>query len=348
MVFWETTAGCNLACVHCRRSQATQQRQSGELTTADATTFIRSLASLGSPVLVFSGGEPLQRPDLFELLAIARDAGVPAALATNGTMIDDGIAQQIAASGVRRVSISFDAADAASHDQFRGVRGAFDASIRGFTALRSAGVPMQINTSVARHNFQRLDEMHELAVALGAEALHLFMLVPVGCGLGLSDESLLSPAEYEATLDWLCDRTAIGSISMRATCAPQIVRVASDWKRKHNDKQSDPASLARVSELARSGCLAGRSVCFVSHRGEVYPCGYLPWSAGNVRDTTLSTIWSASDLFAKLRDPAALQGKCSCCEFGKVCRGCRARALGVTGNVLSQEPACDHQPRMRK
>lgn len=360
LLFWESTAGCNLACVHCRRLDVSRQLMRDDLTTEDALGLIRSLPQTGRPILVFSGGEPLMRPDIFDLASEATHVGLPIALATNGTIMDDTIAQKVIDVGFRRTSISFDGPDAQTHDKFRGIEGAFESSVRGFTLLRERGMSMQINTSVARHNYHKLDQMYDLALKLGADALHIFMLVPVGCGMSLSEDIMLSPDEYEKTLNWIYDRSLEGKIHLKATCAPHYFRVIR--QRARTDGRPMPASVHPHRSLATQqsapgtqhshtdmsamtkGCLAGQAVCFVSHTGEVFPCGYLPLSSGNVKKTPFPTIWRDSRIFNDLRDDTKLQGKCGCCEFKKVCMGCRARAFATTHDYLAEEPNCGFVP----
>ena len=224
LLFWETTVGCNLECIHCRRLEVSKELSQRDLTTEQAKAFIARLPETGKPILVFSGGEPLKRPDLFELTEFTGGLGLPMALATNGTLITDTIADKIVSSGIRRVSISFDGPDPESHDQFRGA-GNFAAAITGFKLLRKRGMSMQINSTIARHNYQKLNKLYTLADELGAEALHLFMLVPVGCGMELPESIKLDANEYEAALNWIYDRSQEGKIQMKATCAPHYFRV---------------------------------------------------------------------------------------------------------------------------
>ena len=389
LVFWETTAGCNLECVHCRRLDVSMQLCKDDLTTAQSLAFIRSLPETGRPILVFSGGEPLMRPDLFELADAAVQVGLPIALATNGTLVDDVMAKRIVEVGFRRVSMSFDGPDAPIHDGFRGIPGAFDATIRGFNALRKLGMSMQINTTIARHNYPRLDDMGKLALDLGADALHIFMLVPVGCGMELSESVMLNEDEYEHVLNWIYDRSQEGKIHLKATCAPHYFRVMRERAKAegHPMPQSRPTgghpgghpgsnplsprerAGVRASSSAPSlnqasnhpgghpaahpgpdmaamtkGCLAGQAICFVSHTGEVFPCGYLPVSSGNVKTTPLPEIWRNSSVFAELRDDDNLEGKCGVCEYKKVCMGCRARAFAETHSYLAEEPNCNYIP----
>ncbi len=368
LLFWETTAACNLACVHCRRLDVSREMSRDDLTTGQATALIRSLPEVGRPILVFSGGEPLMRPDVFELAEIARDAGLPTALATNGTIMDDRVARRIVDVGVRRVSMSFDGPDAETHDRFRGIDGAFDATVRGFNELRTRGMSMQINTTVTRHNYARMDEMYRLALDLGADALHIFMLVPVGCGMELKEDVILSPDEYENALHWIYDRSLEGELHLKATCAPHYFRVMRQRAKEegrpmpefaHPHRSMKPGTGSAGGRgghpggesgghgnmtAMTKGCLAGQAICFVSHTGEVFPCGYLPVSSGNVKDQGLPRIWRESAVFADMRDDTRLQGKCGLCEFKRVCMGCRARAYAETHDYLAEEPTCDYVP----
>jgi heme b synthase len=361
LLFWESTVGCNLACVHCRRLDVAHALARNDMSTEHALGLIRSLPETGKPILVFSGGEPLMRPDLFELAQEATNVGLPIALATNGTIMNEEVARRIKDVGFRRISISFDGPEAAIHDKFRGIDGAFESSIKGLKLLREQGLSVQINTTVARHNFHRLDDMYKLALDLGADALHIFMLVPVGCGMALDKSIMLNEVEYESALNWIYDRSLEGKLHLKATCAPHYFRVMR--QRAKTDGHAMPASAhphksmghagghpggghpggADMSAMTK-GCLAGQAVCFVSHTGEVFPCGYLPLSSGNVKTTPFPQIWRDSQIFANLRDDTNLEGKCGLCEYKKVCMGCRARSFGTTGNYLAEEPNCGYTP----
>jgi len=307
------------------------------MTTAQVKGFISTLPEVGKPIFVFSGGEPLKRPDIFELAEHVRSVGLPAALATNGTLVTKAIARQIVEVGIRRVSVSFDGPDAQTHDQFRG-KGAFEAAVAGARLLREQKISLQINSTIARHNYDGFDRIYELAFSLGADALHLFMLVPVGCGMKLPESSMLKSAEYEKALHWIYDRSREGKIQMKATCAPHYFRVMRQRGKKPEARSQKP------EESFTKGCLAGQTVAFVSHEGEVFPCGYLPVSSGNVTVTSFPKIWRESRVFSELRDDSQLEGKCGVCEYKKVCMGCRARAYAATGNYLAEEPNCDFAP----
>ena len=361
LLFWETTAACNLACIHCRRLDVTQKQMANDLTTVQGKSLISSLPETGKPIVVFSGGEPLMRPDLFDLADHARSCGLPTALATNGTIMNEHIARQVIDVGFRRVSMSFDGPDAATHDGFRKIDGAFDSSIASFKLLRSLGMSMQINTAVARHNFQKLDAMYQMALDLRADALHIFMLVPVGCGMELSQDIMLEPAEYEQAMNWIYDRSIEGKLHLKATCAPHYFRVMR--QRAKADGKAMPSAAHPHKNMGAmgsgnpathpggdmsamtKGCLAGQAVCFVSHEGEVFPCGYLPVSSGNVKIIPFPQIWRESQIFSRLRDDSQLGGKCGICEYKKVCMGCRARAFAQSHDYMAQEPNCQYLPR---
>ena len=359
LIFWETTAGCNLKCIHCRRITVADQLTPQDLTTEESFAMIDDIAAVGKPILVLSGGEPMYRPDILEIARYATDAGLIVALATNGTMIDLSLAERIKASGVQRVSISFDGIDAETHDKFRGLKGSFDAAIRGFRALRSVGLPVQINTTVAKHNETQLEGILALAKDLGAVALHLFLLVPVGCGLEIAEEQQISAKEYERVLNWLYDvERSEPDLQLKATCAPHYFRVMRQRRAEENRMgmaRELPASHDRQlhghphgqMHAATKGCLAGTGVCFVSHRGEVFPCGYLPVEAGNIRRESFADVWQSSPLFAEMRDPELLGGKCGECQFKSLCAGCRARAYGTTGDYMAEEPFCAYEPETR-
>src|SRR5579885_3297607 len=229
LVFWELTKGCNLRCIHCRAS-ATELSSPQDLSTRKAKEIIDQIAAVANPILVLSGGEPLYRSDIFELARYATDKGLRVALATNGTLVTKQVAQMISESGVKRVAISLDGADALTHDTFRGIPGAFEAAIYGFRNLKALGMQVQINTTIARHNVKQLPKVFELARNLGADALHTFLLVPVGCGINIAAEQMVPPEEYEQMLNWFYDRSQEGGIELKATCAPHYFRVVRQRK----------------------------------------------------------------------------------------------------------------------
>ena len=353
--------------------------------------IIDEIAAVSTPILVLSGGEPLFRSDIFQLARYATDKGLRVALATNGTLVTKDFARMIVDSGVRRVAISLDGADARTHDTFRGIPGAFDAAIHGFRNLKNLDMSVQINTTIARHNAHQLPEVLELAKFLGADALHTFLLVPVGCGVDIAAEQMVPTEEYEEMLNWFYDRSLEGGIELKATCAPHYFRVVR--QRRVADHRSATAAAQTAQSLVEAaqdspsigpteiampgstgielkphgvgrpvghpgthpsdmnamtkGCLAGTAVCFISHQGDVYPCGYLPALAGDLKKQSFADIWDNSVVFNQLRDTNNLKGKCGCCEFRNICMGCRARAFAATGNYLDEEPFCIYQPRAK-
>lgn len=339
LVFWESTAGCNLACRHCRRQEAATALSRRDLTTEQVRRhLLDGLAAVGPTVLVCSGGEPLLRPDLFDLAREATARGLAIALATNGTLVDDAMADRIVAAGFERVAVSLDGADAETHDAFRRQPGAFDAALAGIARLQARGMPMQINTTVTQHNVGQLDPLYERLVAMAVAAWHVFMFVPVGCGLTIPAEQQLAAAQYEAVLQWLSAKALERRLFVRATCAPQYYRVMAQTRALATFRHG-----AKFATLTK-GCLAGTGICFVSHTGEVFPCGYLPVSAGNLCRTPFADLWAHAPVWTGLRDPDALQGKCGACEFKRLCSGCRARAYAATGDYLAEEPCCAHIP----
>ena len=342
LIFWEATVGCNLECLHCRRLEVSREMSRSDLSTEHALEFIERLASDfdPKPVLVFSGGEPLVRGDLFELVDCARLNGIPTALATNGTLINRALAERIVKSGIRRVSISLDGASAEVHDRFRKMPGSFEKAVAGFKYLKAAGMPMQLNATLTRHNIHELEAIYRFSLELGADSLHYFLLVPVGCGLEIKEEYQLTPEEYEHALLRIYELASEGKIHIRPICAPHYFRILAQ-KKSGLLKRKNHSSLNEITK----GCLAGTGICFVSHKGDVFPCGYLPLSSGNVCFQNLKDIWRNAPIFQSLRDPEFLTGKCGVCEFKRICSGCRARAHEAEGNFLAEEPNCLYEPK---
>ena len=360
LLFWETTAGCNLECIHCRRLDVSKQLMKSDLSTQEALLFVRNLAEFAKPILVLSGGEPLFRPDIFQIAMHAREHGLAVALATNGTLIDEHVAHAIVDSGIQRVAISIDGADEATHDSFRRQPGSLAAALNGFRNLRRLGMSMQINCTVTKHNVHQIEMLHSMARELGADALHLFMLVPVGCGVQIAESNMLPAEEYERVLNWMYDKSKERALHLKATCAPHYFRVMrqraavehvrieashSHGKPEHARNRDHGSRRPNMAAMTK-GCLAGSAICFVSHTGEVFPCGYLPVSAGNVKRQPMREIWEHSEVFGRLRDVEQLEGKCGLCEFKRICLGCRARAFYAThGNYMAEEPHCIYEPR---
>ena len=266
------------------------------------------------------------------------------ALATNGTLIDDEKARQIQDSGIARVSVSLDGATADVHDALRQIPGAFDRALEGIGHLRAHGVPFQVNVTLTQQNVKQLERVYDLARSLDAVAVHVFMLVPVGCGQVLAETDMLSPQQYERVLRDICELDSKGQIQIKVTCGPHYERVKRQQglhaARRHSGGPKPPGH----SEHSR-GCLAGLGVLFVNHRGDVYPCGYLPVHCGNIRETRLVRIWEENEDLARMRDAGLLEGKCGRCGYAQVCGGCRGRAFAATGNYMAEEPFCAYVPR---
>jgi radical SAM protein with 4Fe4S-binding SPASM domain len=387
LVFWEVTKGCNLRCIHCRAT-ATELTSPTDLPTAKALDIITQISEFANPILVLSGGEPLYRTDIFQLASFATERGLRVALATNGTLVTKEIARKIVDSGVKRVSISLDGVNAETHDTFRGIPGAFDAALYGFRNLKEMGMAVQINMTIARHNAKQLPAVLDLVRSIGADALHTFLLVPVGCGVDIAEAQMVPPQEYEDILNWFYDQEQIGDIELKATCAPHYFRVVRQRRaaeRKAEGYGATPAKAVAEPGIGATemtmpgstginlkpgaragghpgghpgggkhpdglnavtkGCLAGTGVCFISHEGEVFPCGYLPALAGDLRKQSFAEVWTKSQVFETLRDNNNLTGKCGCCEFRTVCMGCRARAYAATGDYMAEEPFCIYEPK---
>lgn len=390
LVFWELTTGCNLRCIHCRAS-ATELQDPDDLSTHECLRLVDEIAEFSPLILVLSGGEPLWRRDVFQIARRAVDRGLRVALATNGTLVDEAMAVRIRDAGIVRVSISLDGADRETHDAFRGHDGAFDTSVRGLKCLQDLGISTQINTTVCRVNAHQLPRMVEFAKSLKVDAFHLFLLVPVGCGLTIAEEQSVDAAEAERLLDWFYDRSLDSGLEMKATCAPQYYRIARQRRAEARGRgeavtplpgaassaqlSADSARISREISASRAqklagdaaeirgtgrenphgaphglhqmtrGCLAASGVCFISHKGVVQPCGYLPLEAGDLRRERFADVWNNSQLFNDMRDLTQLEGKCGYCEFKQVCMGCRARAYGMTGNWRGEEPFCIYEPR---
>jgi radical SAM protein with 4Fe4S-binding SPASM domain len=352
LLFWEATIKCNLACAHCRRLESNEAVVT-DLSTSQGKALIEQLAELGKgqpmmPVLVFSGGEPLCRDDIFELVGYAKSLGLSPALATNGTMVDAAIAQKIVDSGIVRVAVSLDGATAEVHNKLRQLEGSFEKAIEGINALHKKQVPFQINITLTRHNAGQLDDVYELAESLGAVALHVFMLVPVGCGVLLAETDMLSPEQYEQKLVDICRLDKGGGLQVKVTCGPhyeRVIRQAGLYQSRLKTGRSAGSIPGRSGHSGASkGCLAGLGVLFVSHQGDVFPCGYLPVNCGNVLKETLSQIWYNNKDLARMRESSGLEGKCGLCGYRQICGGCRGRAYAATGNYMAEEPFCVYVP----
>jgi len=340
LIAWELTRSCNLDCVHCRAA-ASMGPYEGELTTEEIFRILEEITEVSKPVIILTGGEPLLRKDLFEIAKKAVSLGLKPVLATNGTLLTKEIAKELKEIGISRVSISLDGADAKAHDNFRKMPGAFEGALRGIRILKEVGLPFQINTTITAINADELPKVHSLAKELGAVAHHIFLLVPVGRGKKLSEESL-SPERYEVLLNWFYDQREKSGLHLKATCAPHYYRIMRERARAEGKEVTyETFGLDAVTR----GCLAGVGFCFISHRGIVQTCGYLEVPCGDLRKNTFKEVWENSEVFNNLRNFSLYKGKCGRCEYIRVCGGCRARAYEATGDYLEEEPLCTYQPK---
>ncbi len=343
LVAWEMTQACNLACVHCRAG-ACPDPDPDELTLDEGRELIDGIARVGKPILIMTGGEPLLRPDFFDLARYGNQAGLRVVVATNGVLITPEIAREIRDVGIPRVSVSLDGPTAADHDSFRKVNGAFEASLQGLANLRQAGVSFQVNTTLTRRNRDQLPQIMKLAEEIGADAFHVFLLVPTGRAKEMSGEEM-GPDEYEESLLQFYGLSRPTGMETKATCAPQYYRIMRQQARKEGIEVTEQT----FGLNARTrGCLGGLSFVFVSHKGELQPCGYFDVQAGSVRERSFEDLWENAPLFKELRDFSLLEGKCGSCEYVRFCGGCRARAYEKTGRYMAEEPYCAYQPRTRK
>lgn len=345
-IAWETTQRCNLRCVHCRCSSDLEASE-GDFTTEEGKQLIDDIVEFCSPVLVLSGGEPLLRKDIFELARYGTDQGLRMCMATNGTLIDDGICEQINASGIRIVSLSLDGSTAEIHDNFRNCPGSFEGILRGARTLKKHGIEFIINSSFTKRNQQDIASVFKLAKELGATAWYMFMIVPTGRGEEIMSE-LISKEDYEELLEWHYEQEKNEKeILMRPTCAPHYYRLVPQLAKKdgtHFKRRS-----LKFSTGGGKGCIAAQSICLIDCFGDVKPCSYFSKVAGNVKTQKFQEIWESSQLFKDLRDFKRYKGKCGSCEYINVCGGCRARADAVYDDYLAEEPFCNYVPiKMQK
>jgi len=340
LIAWEVTQACNLACKHCR-AQAKTCPDLSELNTCESKELIKSFKELGDPLVILTGGEPLMRRDIFELATFATNQGLRCVMATNGTLVTPEIVDKMLSSGIQRVSISIDGPQAEIHNDFRGLQGAFQDSMQGIANLRDKGMPFQINTTITKSNLPYLKDMFYLADRLEAVAWHIFLLVPMGRAIELQEE-IMSPEEYEDVLHWFYDFRKSSKMQLKATCAPHYHRILRQ-RAKYEGIAVNQRNFG-LDAVSR-GCLGGIGFCFVSHTGQVQPCGYLNLDCGQIRQQHFPDIWRHSTIFQELRDPSQYRGKCGRCEYHYVCGGCRARALSMNGHYLEEEPLCLYEPK---
>jgi AdoMet-dependent heme synthase len=344
IISWNITLRCPLKCAHCY-VDAGEREAEGVLSTEEAFGVIDQICETGKPVVVLSGGEPLIREDIFAIARYGTEKGLRMVMGTSGYLINKGTAVKLRDSGIRAVAISLDSKDPAVHDSFRGLEGVWDRAVQAIRYCSDAGIGVQINISVMSSDINEVNEVIELGTTLGVREYQIFFPVPTGRGRKIDPGN---PHEYETLIRQILIKYHNGSVNIRPTCAPQFRRIAEDIGIK------DPTW--------GRGCIAGISYCRIYPNGDVTPCPYLPVSAGNVRNTPFPDIWNNSEIFAALRDPNLLTGKCGKCNYKTVCGGCRARAYrgadtvshrwcdGLAppdrpgGDLFAEDPFCPYEP----
>ncbi len=341
-IAWEVTRRCNLGCVHCRSSSDLTAQAHPDFSFATATSILDDIAGYAKPVVVLSGGEPLLRPDVFDIARYGTDLGLRMCLATNGTLVTDEICTKIKAAEIKMVSLSLDGARPETHDNFRGQAGAFAGTMRAIELFGRHGIPFLVNSSFTERNRAEIPEIYQLVKGLGATAWYMFMIVPTGRAEDMVAE-LIPEKIYDEILEWHYQvEKQENDLLMRPTCAPHYYRIVRQ-KAKATGETFQRRNL-NFSTGGSKGCLAGQLICLIDVDGEVLPCSYFAKSAGNVITKGFKEIWENSELFLKLRDFKSYKGNCGRCEYVGVCGGCRARAYAMTGDYLAQEPFCSYQP----
>lgn len=327
IVSWNTTNACNMFCDHCYRDAGCKAED--ELDTAEAKTLLEQIAKAGFKIMIFSGGEPLMRKDIVELVAHATSLGLRPVFGTNGTLITLELAQQLKEAGAMGMGISLDSLDKEKHDEFRKFPGAWDGAVRGMKICREVGLPFQIHTTIMDWNANEVEAITDFAVEMGAVAHHFFFLVPTGRAVSIEEETLKAEA-YEDILTRIMKKQQTVDIELKPTCAPQFMRIA---------KQMG------VNMRFSRGCLAGTHYCIIGPKGQVQPCAYLNIPLGDVRKTPFDEIWRNHEVFNTLRTLDYKNG-CGSCEYKRACGGCRARAAYYNeGDYMAEEPWCLYHGR---
>lgn len=367
MVIWETTQACDLACKHCR-AESQPQHHPEALSSAEGMRLVDQVVDLGMPhpLFILTGGDPFKRTDIFDLTEYAARRGLPVALSPSGTpLLNVDNLKRLKEAGCKAISLSLDASTAAIHDAFRGVPGSYEWTVNGWKTAREIGLKLQVNTTVTRYNLEDLPRMFALVRDLGVMTWSLFFLVPTGRGLA---EDEITPEDYEAVMNFLYD--ASKHVSLKTTEGHHYKRVVLQrayleahglpleaymalngtyhrLKEMLQEYVGDTPLEEQAHERMRRTPLhvnAGDGFVFISHLGEVFPSGYLPLGAGNVRRQSLKEIYQSSPLFLALRNKDALKGRCGRCEYRFVCGGSRSRAFALSGDYLAEEPFCSYLP----
>ncbi len=346
LAIWEVTQACDLACVHCRAA-AQPLRHPMELTTDEGKNLIDQIAAMKAPVFVLTGGDPIKRPDLFELIGHARKVGVRVSLTPSATpLLTREIVFRLKEAGLARLAVSLDGASAQTHDTFRGMAGSFERTLNAISWAYEAGLPVQINTTFSRRNIAEMDEIAELVESLRITLWSVFFLVPTGRG---KLDDLLSADEFEQVFARIYRLSKTANFDIKTTEAQHYRRYMLQQRVAERKAgvvaDSGPEKMADSIGRAPRGLNDGKGFLFISHTGEVFPSGFLPLTAGNIRRQPLASIYRDSPLFRSLRDTAQLEGKCGHCEFKGICGGSRARAYALTGDPMAEEPCCSYIPK---
>ncbi len=339
LVIWEVTQACDLACVHCRAS-AQPERSSRELTTEQGYRLLDEIRSFGEPLMVFTGGDPLKRPDLYDLIRYSVKIGLRTNVTPSATpLLTAEAIQKFKDSGVTRMAISLDGPDAATHDEFRGIPGTFDSALFALRMARDIGLDTQFQTTVTKRNMALLPEIAEIAKEVRTKMWSLFFLIVTGRAEETDD---LTAEQYEQVFEFMYNLSKTAPFGIKTTEAMHYRRyVAQRMKAEHGGVENEAA---KGVAWRTAGVGDGKGFVFVSHTGDIYPAGFLPVSGGNVLQDSLTDIYRNSDLFRSLRDTTQRGGKCGRCEYIKICGGSRSRAFAFTGDYLGEDPRCTYQP----
>lgn len=352
LVIWEVTQACDLACVHCRAS-AMPSRHSDELSTSDGYSLLEQVKEFGeakgfgSPLFVFTGGDPLKRPDLYDLIRYSVQLGLRTNVTPSSTpLLTTEAIDCFQECGVARMAISVDGADAATHDAFRQVPGSFDRCMMALRHAQKIGLDTQFQTTVTRRNMHQLERIAELAGEVGSKMWSLFFLIVTGRALANDD---LTAEQYEEVFAKMYDISKRVPFDIKTTEAMHYRRYVIERQKQERRAagMETPVENENAKRVAfrTAGVSDGRGFVFVSHRGEVFPSGFLSMSAGNIRKESLVNVYRNSQLFQVLRDPHQREGKCGACEYVHVCGGSRSRAFALTGDYLAEDPRCVYIPK---
>lgn len=321
IISWNSTNQCNLSCPHCYRDAGLNLEK--ELNTAQAKQMLEQIKAADFQLMIFSGGEPLLRTDIFELMTYASNIGLRPVIGTSGGLIDSKTAKKLKKAGVLAAGISLDSVSAKKHNQFRGEAGLFAEVEKGFKELKKVGIPFQTHMTVMDWNLAELEAVIDYSAEIGAKASHLFFMVPTGRAAYI-EEKAISKKEYQKAVERIMKKSQEVNIEVKPVCAPQFIAVAD---------QMD------IKTRFRNGCLAATNYCIISPTGDVQPCAYLDLKVANVKNENFKTIWENNKILNELRT-LAWKGKCSSCKYGSSCRGCRARAYYYSGDYLESDPFC--------